>query len=222
MSGGELSQFLIYAVYVAISAASLSEMWGEVQRAAGAMERLVELSNATPAIVAPAASAAVPDSGAGSHPLRGCFLPLSVAARLRSRSTASRSTSDRARTSRSSAPRAPARARRSSCCCASTIRRPAASSSTASTSPQARPEDVRSAHRPGAAGNRAVRRQCAREHPLRPARRERRGDRSGRARRGRGLVHPPAARRLRHVPRRARHAAVGRPAPAHCDRAGAF
>jgi len=53
MTGGELSQFLIYAVYVAISAASLSEMWGEVQRAAGAMERLVELKNATPAIVAP-------------------------------------------------------------------------------------------------------------------------------------------------------------------------
>jgi ATP-binding cassette, subfamily B, bacterial len=54
MTGGELSQFLIYAVYVAIAAASLSEMWGEVQRAAGAMERLVELRNATPAIVAPA------------------------------------------------------------------------------------------------------------------------------------------------------------------------
>ena len=53
MTGGELSQFLIYAVYVAISAASLSEMWGEVQRAAGAMERLVELRNAMPVIVAP-------------------------------------------------------------------------------------------------------------------------------------------------------------------------
>jgi len=53
MSGGQLSQFLIYAVYVAISAASLSEMWGEVQRAAGAMERLVELKHATPVIVAP-------------------------------------------------------------------------------------------------------------------------------------------------------------------------
>jgi ATP-binding cassette, subfamily B, bacterial len=53
MTGGQLSQFLIYAVYVAISAASLSEMWGEVQRAAGAMERLVELRNAQPVIVAP-------------------------------------------------------------------------------------------------------------------------------------------------------------------------
>jgi ATP-binding cassette, subfamily B, bacterial len=54
MTGGELSQFLMYAVYVAISAASLSEMWGEVQRAAGAMERLIELKNAQPTIHAPA------------------------------------------------------------------------------------------------------------------------------------------------------------------------
>ena len=53
MTGGQLSQFLIYAMYVAISAASLREMWGEVQRAAGAMERLVELKNAQPVIVAP-------------------------------------------------------------------------------------------------------------------------------------------------------------------------
>jgi len=53
MTGGELSQFLIYAVYVAVAAITLSEMWGEVQRAAGAMERLVELKVATPNIVAP-------------------------------------------------------------------------------------------------------------------------------------------------------------------------
>jgi ATP-binding cassette, subfamily B, bacterial len=54
MTPGELSQFLIYAAYVGTAAASLSEMWGEVQRAAGAMERLVELKNASPTIVAPA------------------------------------------------------------------------------------------------------------------------------------------------------------------------
>lgn len=53
MTGGELSQFLIYAVYVGMSAAALSEMWGEVQRAAGAMERLMELKDAVPTIVAP-------------------------------------------------------------------------------------------------------------------------------------------------------------------------
>jgi ATP-binding cassette subfamily B protein len=60
MTGGQLSQFLIYAMYVAISAASLSEMWGEVQRAAGAMERLVELQNAQPVIVAPPQPEAFP------------------------------------------------------------------------------------------------------------------------------------------------------------------
>jgi ATP-binding cassette subfamily B protein len=53
MTGGELVQFLLFAVYAGVAAASLSEMWSEVQRAAGAMERLVELQQATPAIVAP-------------------------------------------------------------------------------------------------------------------------------------------------------------------------
>lgn len=65
MSAGELSQFLIYAVYVAISAASLSEMWGEVQRAAGAMERLIELRNAEPVIVAPPLPLAFPTPALG-------------------------------------------------------------------------------------------------------------------------------------------------------------
>jgi ATP-binding cassette subfamily B protein len=51
---GQLSQFLLYAGYMGVSAASLSEMWGEVQRASGAMERLVELERAQPAIQAPA------------------------------------------------------------------------------------------------------------------------------------------------------------------------
>jgi ATP-binding cassette subfamily B protein len=50
---GQLSPFLLYAGYMGVAAASLSEMWGEVQRAAGAMERLVELERAVPAIQAP-------------------------------------------------------------------------------------------------------------------------------------------------------------------------
>jgi ATP-binding cassette, subfamily B, bacterial len=65
MTGGQLSQFLIYAVYVAMSAASLSEMWGEVQRAAGAMERLIELRHATPAIVAPERPESFPEPPQG-------------------------------------------------------------------------------------------------------------------------------------------------------------
>lgn len=43
MSAGALIQFVIYAVMVAGSVAALSEIWGELQRAAGATERLVEL-----------------------------------------------------------------------------------------------------------------------------------------------------------------------------------
>ena len=46
MSGGELIQFLIYAVMVAGSVGALSEIWGELQRAAGATERLVDLLTA--------------------------------------------------------------------------------------------------------------------------------------------------------------------------------
>ena len=66
MSAGQLSQFLMYAVFVAVSAASLSEMWGEIQRAAGAMERLIELRNASPAIVAPANPVRLPEPGRGA------------------------------------------------------------------------------------------------------------------------------------------------------------
>ncbi len=53
MSGGQLGQFLLYAIFAAGSAAGLSEMWGEIQRAAGAMERLVELLETRSKIVAP-------------------------------------------------------------------------------------------------------------------------------------------------------------------------
>lgn len=46
MSPGELVQFVIYSVMVAGSVAALSEIFGELQRAAGATERLVELLHA--------------------------------------------------------------------------------------------------------------------------------------------------------------------------------
>jgi len=65
MTGGELGQFLLYAVFVAGSAAALTEMWGEVQRAAGATERLVELLEAEPAIRPPVAPVELPQPGSG-------------------------------------------------------------------------------------------------------------------------------------------------------------
>ena len=60
MTGGQLTQFLVYAGLVGSSAAALTEMWGEVQRAAGAMERLSELLQATPAIRPPPRPAELP------------------------------------------------------------------------------------------------------------------------------------------------------------------
>lgn len=51
MSPGELAQFLIYSVLVAGAVGALSEVWGELQRAAGATERLVELLKAKNPVV---------------------------------------------------------------------------------------------------------------------------------------------------------------------------
>ncbi|MET0280687.1 MAG: ABC transporter transmembrane domain-containing protein [Steroidobacteraceae bacterium] len=65
MTGGQLGQFLLYAAFVSGSAATLIEQWGEVQRAAGAMERLVELLQAQPAIAAPLAPLALPADARG-------------------------------------------------------------------------------------------------------------------------------------------------------------
>jgi ATP-binding cassette subfamily B protein len=66
MTGGQLAQFLVYAAFVGTSAAALSEMWGEVQRAAGAMERLSELLHARPVIRAPEHPLAMPARVQGS------------------------------------------------------------------------------------------------------------------------------------------------------------
>ncbi len=53
MSAGALIQFVIYSVMVAGAVAALSEVFGELQRAAGATERLVELLNAEDAVTDP-------------------------------------------------------------------------------------------------------------------------------------------------------------------------
>ncbi len=65
MTGGELAQFLMYSIFVGSSAAGLSEVWGEVQRGAGAMERLSELLVARPAIRAPENPAVLPERTRG-------------------------------------------------------------------------------------------------------------------------------------------------------------
>ncbi|MDJ1018099.1 MAG: ABC transporter transmembrane domain-containing protein [Paracoccaceae bacterium] len=65
MTVGELVQFVIYAVMVAGAVGALSEIWGEIQRAAGATERLVELLTAEDSVSDPAAPAGAPDKVKG-------------------------------------------------------------------------------------------------------------------------------------------------------------
>lgn len=65
MQPGELAQFVIFTVLLGSSGAMLSEMWGEVQRAAGAMERLMELLDTQPAICAPENPVALVTPGRG-------------------------------------------------------------------------------------------------------------------------------------------------------------
>jgi ATP-binding cassette subfamily B protein len=54
LTAGDLSAFVFYAVVVAGSVGALSEVWGELQRAAGATERLVEILATSPQISVPA------------------------------------------------------------------------------------------------------------------------------------------------------------------------
>lgn len=53
MSGGELGAFVFYAIMVGSGVATISEVWGDLQRAAGAAERLIELINTDSLIVDP-------------------------------------------------------------------------------------------------------------------------------------------------------------------------
>lgn len=60
MTGGELGAFVFYAVVVAMAVATISEVFGELQRAAGATERLMELLREESAIATPEQASAAP------------------------------------------------------------------------------------------------------------------------------------------------------------------
>ena len=61
MTGGELGAFVFYAVTVGTAFATLSEVWGDLQRAAGAAERLMELLEET---------SEIPDTGISAAEIR--------------------------------------------------------------------------------------------------------------------------------------------------------
>ena len=65
ISAGDLSAFVFYAVIVAGSVGAISEVVGDLQRAAGAAERLLDLLNTEPEIAAPANPVALPEPPRG-------------------------------------------------------------------------------------------------------------------------------------------------------------
>lgn len=71
ISGGELAAFLFYATMVAFSVGIISEVIGELQRAAGATERLVELLDTESVIKAPSDPVLLPETHEGSIRFEG-------------------------------------------------------------------------------------------------------------------------------------------------------
>ena len=71
MSAGDLSAFVFYAVVAAAALGALSEVVGDLQRAAGATERLMDLLAARPEIAAPADPAALPEPARGAVAFEG-------------------------------------------------------------------------------------------------------------------------------------------------------
>ena len=60
LTAGQLSAFVFYAAVVASGAGTVSEVWGEIQRAAGATERLMELLDTQPTLAVAAPSIVLP------------------------------------------------------------------------------------------------------------------------------------------------------------------
>ncbi|MES1153120.1 MAG: ABC transporter transmembrane domain-containing protein, partial [Dongia sp.] len=79
LTGGALTQFVFYAIVVASSLGAVSEVMADLQRAAGAMERIRELLDTRPTVVAPAAPRPIPP------PIRGAAVFEDVGFRYPSR-----------------------------------------------------------------------------------------------------------------------------------------
>lgn len=71
LTGGRLGQFVLYAVFAGGSLGQLSEVWGEVQQAAGAAERLGELLAAKPVVEERTDPLPLPSPGEGRVSFEG-------------------------------------------------------------------------------------------------------------------------------------------------------
>ena len=70
MSGGRLGQFVLYALFAGGALAELAEVWGEVQQAAGAAERITELLATEPEVRSPPDPVPLPIPARGEIALR--------------------------------------------------------------------------------------------------------------------------------------------------------
>ena len=71
MTGGALTQFVIYAIIGASALGQLSEVWTEISAAAGAAGRIADILAIHPAIVAPPVPHALPQPGTGAVAFEG-------------------------------------------------------------------------------------------------------------------------------------------------------
>lgn len=65
MTAGLLSQFILYAVVTAGAVGAVSEVWGDLQRAAGATDRLLQLRGAQSPVTEAATTVPLPERGEG-------------------------------------------------------------------------------------------------------------------------------------------------------------
>ena len=198
ITAGHLGQTVVFVIILVGSVAVLSEVYGDLLRAAGATERLMELLATRSTVADPPAPMPLPAVQRRLVlPAGERALPLPVAAAARHAARLQPGHRAPARRWRWSARAAPARARCCSCCCASTTCRPGRVEVDGVPVPQAALAELR--QRIGIVPQDSVifSDQRAGEHPLRPARRQRRRGHRRRQGRLRARVHQRAARGLR-------------------------
>ena len=120
-AGGRLGQFVLYAVFAAAATGELSEVWGEINQAAGSAERLGELLAVQSAIKSPSQPVPLPSRRAAKLPSATSVPP--HRGRRSARSPACRSGRRRVSAWPSSALQVLARPRSLRFCSASTIRK---------------------------------------------------------------------------------------------------
>ena len=218
ITGGRLSQFVLYAVFAAGALAELSEVWGELNQAAGAAERISEMLAEVP--VDPLARATLLPFlrlRLERSPSRPCRSPI----RAPRKSPCSTTSGFKVGKGETVAIVGPSGAGKSTIFNLLQRFYDPVSGRVAVDGVDVRTakvEDLRARLSLVPQDVALFADTVDREHPLRRASGDARGRAPRRGRRPGRCLHPGAARGLRHQARRARRQLVGRPASAHCHR----